>query len=127
MELEGEIFSGTSRGREYINLFFERIQGTIDIKPYLGTLNVRLRKNINLRPYETKTIGHVIRTGHKEIELGFVPAMIEDVDCWIITPRGKVYPDNEIEIISELNLREKLNLKDGSVVKIKLTGKRRLI
>jgi riboflavin kinase len=44
------------------------------------------------------------------------------VKCAIIVPEIASYPSDMLEIIAPVNLREKLSLKDGDTLEVKVTS-----
>jgi riboflavin kinase len=40
------------------------------------------------------------------------------LDCAVIIPQIQDYPENVLEVIAQVNLREKLGLKDGDAIAV---------
>lgn len=121
--LEGKVFSGKGEGTKFISLPWVKKQITekLGFTPYLGTLNIELTKNsVRLKTLDKK----------KAIEIsppaGFCRgrcfrARLENVvDCAIVIPEVPDYSENIVEVIADTNLREALQLKDGSMVQIEI-------
>jgi riboflavin kinase len=45
---------------------------------------------------------------------------MQDLKCAIIVPEVENYPENVIEVIAPVNLREKFKLKDGDMVEVRI-------
>ncbi|RLI18764.1 hypothetical protein DRO44_00260 [Candidatus Bathyarchaeota archaeon] len=44
----------------------------------------------------------------------------DSTECVIVLPEITGYPDNIVEIVAPVNLREKFGLKDGETVEVKI-------
>jgi len=94
----------------------------LGFNPYPGTLNLILsnkeaEKRKKLKKYKGITI--IPEKGYCKAKC--FKAKIKELDeaeAALILPLVPNYPENLIEIISPLNLREKLNLKDGDRLEI---------
>jgi riboflavin kinase len=121
--LNGIIFSGTGRGKHFVNLPWVKRQfkEKLGFNPYPGTLNLRLPQKSDLD--ELKKAG-----GVKIIpEEGYLEGK-----CFRAMVMGKVrgavvildfpkYPYNLLEVLAPVNLRETLDLEDG--MKLEVTVK----
>ena len=120
-EFEGTVFTGEGNGIKYLSLPWVRTQleEKLGYAPFLGTLNLRLtdksvRRRKSLRkakpivifPVEGYCIGLLFK--------GFT----RDTECGVIIPQIKGYPDDLLEVIAAVNLRETLKLKDGEVLTV---------
>lgn len=124
-EILGEVTSGIRQGGYYVNQFIERLSKELKIKPFPGTLNLRVNvderdnlisscKEIFIPGFTTKerTFGWVkcyhITLGHNK----------KKIDGFITVPERTVHKSETVEIISEKNIRETLNIKDGDKITI---------
>jgi CTP-dependent riboflavin kinase len=48
----------------------------------------------------------------------FFKASINGLDCAVVAPQVENYPEDVLEIIAQINLRDTLKLKDGDVVSV---------
>ncbi len=125
LQLQGTVFSGKGEGTKFTSLAWvkEQTAEKLGFIPFPGTLNIRLgQKNASRL---SKALNKA-----KPIELlpvtGFCrgrcyKATIEGkVECALLIPQVADYPKDVIEIVSPMNLREKLKLSDGSPVEISL-------
>ncbi|MEM2393609.1 MAG: DUF120 domain-containing protein [Candidatus Bathyarchaeia archaeon] len=122
--ISGKIFSGAGEGARFTTLPWVRqqIEEKLGFIPYPGTLNVRLSghnvvfrklveklKTIDILPVEGYCRGKCIKA-----------RLMKTVECAIVLPEVEGYPEDVIEIIAPINLREKLNLKDGEIVEVEV-------
>lgn len=123
--LSGKVITGLGEGQYYISLEGYRAQfiELLGFDPYPGTLNVKLdAQSIETR----KGISANIRisgftSGNRTFGSGSCfNIMIGDTRGAVIVPERTHYPEDIIEIIAPVNLREHLNLGDGSAVEVEV-------
>ncbi|MCZ7402275.1 MAG: winged helix-turn-helix domain-containing protein/riboflavin kinase [Candidatus Methanoperedens sp.] len=123
--LSGKTITGLGEGQYYISLEGYRKQfiEKLGFDPYPGTLNVRLDANsIDIR----KKIAQSIRiSGFTDQNRTFgkgscFRVRISDIEGAVITPERTHYPEDIIEIIAPVNLREHLELKDGTNINVEV-------
>jgi len=123
--LSGKIITGLGEGQYYIALDGYRTQfiEKLGFDPYPGTLNVRLdATSIDIR----KRIAQSIRiSGFTDQNRTFgkgscFRVRISDIEGAVITPERTHYPEDIIEIIAPVNLREHLELKDGTNINVEV-------
>lgn len=125
LKLSGIVFSGTGEGRNFIALPWvtkQLIQKT-GFSPFLGTLNIKLdsrsiKQRCKLKKMESTEIEP--QTGYFKGIL--FKAKLNWETCFIVIPKVPNYPLDVLEIISAINLREKLGLKDGDKVTLEVTA-----
>jgi len=126
MEVVGKVVSGRGEGRYYVSLppYKRRFKKILGFIPYSGTLNIKLDKVLDidkLNPIETDDF---IYNEKKYFGVKIVPIRISkfrhdlEIEGAIIVPKKTYHPNNIIEIISPIKLRDVLSLKDGDLVKI---------
>lgn len=123
--LTGKVITGLGEGQYYISLEGYRTQfiEKLGFTPYPGTLNVKLgtpsvdiRKGISADleisgfTKENRTFGRG----------SCFNIMIMDIKGAVIVPERTHYPEDIIEIIAPVNLREYLKLRDGSTVEVEV-------
>lgn len=124
--ITGTVFTGLGEGAYYISRsrYAKQIESKLGFRPYPGTLNVKLispPSRAFLNNYE-----HVFIRGFKSRERTFGPAKCypvtinDGVDGAIIVPIRTHYDYSVVEVISPVNLRNMFNLRDGSLVTLKL-------
>ncbi|MCD6370243.1 MAG: DUF120 domain-containing protein [Thermoplasmata archaeon] len=124
VEITGEVVSGLGEGRYYIMKegYYRQIKEKLFFEPYPGTLNVRVYPK-DMQKIETlKTLPGICIKGFvsEGRTFGNVKAFlctINGKDAALIIPERTHYTDI-IEIIAEKNLREELNLEDGTPVEV---------
>ena len=123
--LSGRVVTGLGEGQYYISLdgYRSQFMKKLGFDPYPGTLNIRLDdKSIDLR----KKISSKIKiTGFTDQNRTFGSGScfnikIRDVTGAVITPERTHYPEDIIEVIAPVNLREYLNVKDGSTIEVEV-------
>ncbi len=124
----GEVVSGLGEGSYYVRLYRDRIREYLGFDPFPGTLNVKVLfprtifdALIDVRPI---LIPGFVRDGRTFGDVKAYPVRIEDVEGAIVVPSRSVHPPKIAEIIAPVNLRETLNLRDGSRIRIKAVGGR---
>jgi len=123
--LSGKIITGLGEGQYYIALDGYRTQfiEKLGFDPYPGTLNVRLDANsIDIRKNIAQRIGI---SGFTDQNRTFgkgscFRVRILDIEGAVITPERTHYPEDIIEIIAPVNLREHLELKDGTNINVEV-------
>ena len=124
-KLSGTIFSGTGQGKKFVDLPWvkRQLKEKTGFTFYSGTLNIRLNKeSAKQRSMLDKLEGIEV-----EPEAGYYSgllfkAKIGAAECFIVIPKMQNYPKDVLEIISPLNLREKLKLKDKDTVTVEVTA-----
>ncbi|MGA2384968.1 MAG: DUF120 domain-containing protein [Candidatus Bathyarchaeia archaeon] len=124
LTLRGTVFSGNGDGRKFISLPWvtRQIQEKLGFTPYAGTLNIRLTKEsakkkklleeaekFEIKPEEGYCTGILIK------------AKIKNLSCAFIIPQIPSYPQDELEVVAAVNLRERFGLRDGSEVGVMVT------
>ncbi len=125
--VHGSVFSGLGEGKYYISRssYMDSFVKKLGFKPFHGTLNLRI-------PSEDVDRLDLIRGSWPVIIPGFEESgrQYGDVLCYevkipnltakvaAIVPRRSHYGSNVLELISDVNLREALNLEDGSELAI---------
>ncbi|WP_258084533.1 CTP-dependent riboflavin kinase [Thermococcus thermotolerans] len=120
----GEVISGIGEGAYYVRQYSHLIREYLGFDPYPGTLNIRVLfpKTVfdafcGVRPVILPGFSKEGRT------FGDVKAyrvQIGDVEGAIVIPSRTVHPPKIAEIVAPVYLREKLGLKDGSRVTVKV-------
>jgi len=133
VELHGTVTSGMGEGRHYISLpgYMEQFESKLGYSPFLGTLNVDLadesvRERGRLSSYEPITI-----EGWEDDDRTYgpaycYPASVESdgdrvEEAHVITPERTHHGDDQLEVISPAELRQELQLQDGSPLTIYVT------
>jgi riboflavin kinase len=126
--LEGTLFSGIGEGAWYVSQAGYRSQFTerLGFDPFPGTLNLRLRREYENERRMLETIPHIQIDGFRDGERTFGPvtcyrAKINDTeDGALISAVRTHYAGDVIELIAPSNLRARLGLKDGDIVRARI-------
>jgi len=118
------VFSGKGEGAKFIELPWVRKQITekLGFTPHPGTLNIKLtRESLKLRTLLGKT-GAIEISPAAGFHRGrcFKAYLINNLKCAVVIPETPNYPRDIIELIAPINLREKLQLRDGDYVQVKI-------
>lgn len=120
---EGNVIAGIGEGAYYIREYEDRIRETLGFKPFSGTLNIRLKDPKNLEIYAKGIIKGFRKSGRTFGDVKFMPVKIifkdKSAGCYLIIPKRTHHRDI-VEIISELNLRERLGIRKDDRVRIEL-------
>ena len=123
--LSGKVITGLGEGQYYISLegYRGQFREKLGFDPYPGTLNIKLdSQSIELRKRiraNTKILGFTDQNRTFGSGSCF-NVRISDIKGAVITPERTHYPEDIIEVIAPLNLRDYLNIKDGSVVHVEV-------
>ncbi|MCK4928279.1 MAG: DUF120 domain-containing protein [Methanosarcinales archaeon] len=126
IELTGSVITGLGEGQYYTTLkgYHDQFVELLDFEPYPGTLNIRLEgESVGCRSMLNLKDGIII-DGFKSKNRTFGGGRCYPVKLGngtkgaIMIPDRTHYPEDIIEIISPNNLRDKLELKDGSRITV---------
>jgi len=98
----------------------KQIVEKLGFEPYTGTLNIKLTKeSITARNQllKRKAIEIVPVKGFC-CGLCFKAWIMDKVECAIIIPQVPSYPEDVLEVVAPLFLRERLRLRDGDEVRL---------
>jgi len=124
LHLKGKVFSGKGEGSRFIRFPWVRkqIAEKLGLIPYLGTLNIKLdEESLALRNFLKKARGIEISpaTGFCRGRC-FRARLKGNLECAVVFPEIENYPEDIIEVVASVNLRERLQLKDGDSIEIKI-------
>lgn len=116
IRLAGKIVSGRGEGQKFLKLNWVRnqVSDRLNFTPFPGTLNLRLdEESTKQRHLLTRNLALGICTSKGYCTGLLFKATISEISCGVILPLVKGYPDNELEIVAEMDLRKKLSLHNG--------------
>jgi len=124
MRVKGKVFSGTGKGAQFASLPWvkRQIKEKLGFNPYPGTLNLRLNSDfIVVRKLleNAKAIDILPEPGYCSGKC-FRAHIMQRLKCAVILPCVKNYPKDVLEIVAPSNLREKLKLRNGDEVEVKI-------
>ena len=76
MKVHGEVFSGTLRGEPLIEKYYARLIGLVGFRPFKGTMDVKLERNVDIRSFTSKTMEHTLADGKKKVTAYMTPVKI---------------------------------------------------
>jgi len=122
VKIEGKICSGKGIGKKFVKLPWvgRQFQEKLGFIPYPGTLNLiltRKEKEKKKKLEENEGIAIIPEKGYCKAKC-FKVKINGRIQGAVIIPKVQNYPEELLEILSPLNLRKALNLKDGSLVEI---------
>jgi riboflavin kinase len=121
IKFSGTVFSGGGAGKKFLDLPWvkQQIEKKLGFAPYPGTLNVMLsEESAKRRKLLEKAHSTKICPANGYCNGALFKAFIGTLECTIVIPEVADYPKDVLEIIASVNLRETLQLEDGSEVKI---------
>ena len=119
--LEGTVFSGQGRGKKFVELpwFKRQVEEKLGFSPYPGTLNLFLtEKNVENRRLLEISGGLTVKPQTGYYSGVMFRASIDALECAVVIPIMPNYPNDVLEVIAPIYLREKLKLVDGSLVAV---------
>lgn len=119
----GIVFSGKGEGRKFVELpwFQTQVQEKLGFKPYLGTLNLHVTAQVFEQiGFLEKSVGIAVTPASGYCAGVLLKCKKGRIDCGVIIPKVPKYPQNVVEIIAPVNLREKLSLVDNSKVQFEI-------
>ncbi|MBX5328150.1 MAG: CTP-dependent riboflavin kinase [Candidatus Bathyarchaeota archaeon] len=123
LNVKGKVFSGSGEGSRFTSLPWvkEQIEEKLGFSPSVGTLNIKLLDDyVGFKKQLKKASIEILP------EKGFcrgrcLPALfMGETKCVIVIPEIAHYPEDVIEVIAPINLREKFRLKDSDLVEVNL-------
>lgn len=116
--MRGTVVSGLGRGRFFISLegYSRQFAEKLGFIPFPGTLNIRLDEPFpEGRPVVIEGFSEGGRTfgGCRCYRI-----KLNGIDAAVIRPERSRYPEDLIEVIAQVNLREALGLRDGDAVEV---------
>ena len=123
--ISGKVVPGLGEGAYYVEMYKERFREKLGFVPFPGTLNVRIEKKKDLNQL-LAVLEHnaIIVEGFEKDNRTFGQVKcclvsIEDNIQGAIVAAERTHHDVDVaEVISPVNLREKMGLKDGDIVKL---------
>lgn len=126
--LEGNLVSGLRRAADFVAIDWVRRQliELTGIDPHPGTVNLELRDEVNLSVWRAwrDLPGYEIKPGSKDFcgSRCFSVRIAGTVPGAVVLPDVADYPDNKMELVAALPLREHLSLAEGSRIRVERYG-----
>jgi riboflavin kinase len=121
IKLSGKVFSGKGGGAKFLQLPWvkQQVNAKLGFNPYIGTLNIRLsQESAKQRKLLDKAASMEVCPAEGYCNGKLFNASIGALECAIVIPEVASYPENLLEIIAPVNLREKLQLADDDEITV---------
>ena len=121
LTFEGKVVTGEGNGKKYLAIPWvkQQIEEKLGFTPFLGTLNLKLtEESVAKRKLLNKAASATICPQEGYCVGLLYKATICSVECAIVVPKVEGYPENILEVIAAVNLRETLKVKDGDAVSL---------
>ena len=121
IKFSGKVLSGKGDGKKFLELQWVKRQtnAALVFTPYAGTLNIRLSdESVARRKLLEKAASITVYPADGYCSGKLFKASIGMLECAIIIPEVAGYPQDVLEIIAPVNLREKLQLADGDEITV---------
>lgn len=114
--VSGIVTTGVGEGAYYVKNYSPKFRKSLGYKPYPGTLNLIPETPVNLSVYEHKRIPGFSKSHRSFGDIDVYKAVLskegQKVECHLAVPHRR-HKRNQLEFISQHNLREKLSIDDG--------------
>ncbi|MBR1369646.1 riboflavin kinase [Methanocalculus chunghsingensis] len=125
--LQGTIISGLGEGRYYMSLphYRDQFRMNCGFEPFPGTLNIRLnQQSIPIRK-RLDSLEWITIPGFSDEHRTFgearcLPCRIAGIPCALIVPGRTHYPEDIIELISGVPLRNEIGLDDNDTIDVEV-------
>ena len=121
VEVAGRVFTGQGEGRKYVELEWvkQQVKEKLGFDPYPGTLNLRLNEE-NVKHRVLLERGAELRLCHSQ---GYCTglmfkAALDGMACGVVIPQVEDYPDDVLEVVASVNLKQKLRLRDDDLATV---------
>ncbi|ADP77146.1 CTP-dependent riboflavin kinase [Methanothermus fervidus DSM 2088] len=120
MKIKGKVVSGCGEGSYYMSqkIYLSQFKKKLGFTPFKGTLNIKVDNSVAVEDIKKKC--KKIKGEGKFGDVLYIEAKLNDIDGAIIFPLKTKHDNSIIEYIAPVKVREKLGLKDGDKVCIKV-------
>ncbi|HLD85795.1 MAG TPA: DUF120 domain-containing protein [archaeon] len=111
MIIRGKVVSGVGKGAYFVEKYEHLFEYAVGFKPFYGTLNIIVDNVPDLKNPTKITPGGKF----KPIKCYAAELKIkgENIDVFVIRPEATRHPENILEIIAPMCIKETYNVKDG--------------
>jgi riboflavin kinase len=120
LAVNGKVFGSNKRGTKFVKLSWvkKQINEKMGFIPYLGTLNLRLTNETDIKKLRKMNgIKIIPEKGYCEGKC-FKALVKGKVKGAVVLPDVPEYPTDVLEVLAPINLRENLELKDGVEIEV---------
>lgn len=128
VELVGEVVSGMGEGKYYISLdgYVEQFVERLGYEPFAGTLNLSLDDESTRRRAALENADGIPIDEWENEDRTFgaatcYEASVEGVDAHVIRPHRSHYPEDTLEVIAPVKIRDELGLDYGDEVNVEVS------
>jgi len=128
VDLVGEVVSGMGEGKYYISLdgYVEQFVESLGYEPFAGTLNLSLNDESTRRRAALENAEGIPIDEWENEDRTFgaatcYEASVEGVDAHVIRPHRSHYPEDTLEVIAPVKIRDKLDLDYGDEVTVEVS------
>lgn len=117
----GKVVSGRGEGKKYLEVSWVKQQMTekLGFSPFLGTLNLQLdEESVKQKKLLVRDAALGVCTSEGYCTGLLFKASMRGLACGVVVPLVENYPNDELEVVADVNLRQKLMLHDGDVVEV---------
>ncbi|MFZ0966140.1 MAG: DUF120 domain-containing protein [Candidatus Bathyarchaeia archaeon] len=121
--VKGKVFSGSGEGARFIEIPWvkKQIAEKLGFIPHFGTLNIKLTEGIaNVKLLKKAKAIEILPAEGFCRGRCFNACFMNTLKCAIVIPEVENYPEDILEVIAAINLREKFKLKNGDVVDVQI-------
>ncbi|MCW4020677.1 MAG: CTP-dependent riboflavin kinase [Candidatus Bathyarchaeota archaeon] len=121
--VKGKVFTGLSEGKRFIELPWvnEQIKVKLGFEPFPGTLNLSLSPDVQVGKLLSAFEGWKVLPKEGYSSGRFYRALINGrVACGVVRPEVPDYPEDVIEVVASVCLREEFGLEDGDEVEVEI-------
>ncbi len=124
MEIKGIVTSGQGKGAYFMSqpVYQTQFKEKLNFSPFEGTLNIKIGEK-EIEEIHSVPQDKLIKIEGKENfgDVLIIKAVLNDkIDGAIVFPKRTTHGENILEFIASKNIKEKLRIKDGDLVKINL-------
>ena len=118
MKVEGKVVKGVEESGKFLSIPWvtEQIEEKLFFPPFMGTLNLLIDDVEVQRKLKECARERLVSRQDGFCDALMVKAKINDIACGIVIPLVENYPENVLEIVAPVKLKESLNIGDGDIV-----------
>jgi riboflavin kinase len=108
IQIRGKIFSSKGEGKKFIALPWvkKQIEDKLGFTPFAGTLNLRLFESGVQKKLLAEAVFFEVCPEQGFCKGTLIRARFEGLDCAIIIPNVQNYPEDVLEIIAPVDMRD---------------------
>ncbi len=126
--LTGILINGLGEGRYYMSLepYKKQFLRSLGFEPFPGTLNIRLNGQSiptrkKLEALKWIPVQGFSADGRTFGDVRCLACRINDIPCGIVVPNRTHYPEDIIEVIAAIGLRDALKIKENDTVNVEVS------